>query len=122
MLNVRARTRVTAFGLALALAVVSSATCLLGAEARKAEMACCAAMGHDCGEVAVEQDCCALVPAPSALGVLGSLVATLTAPPLVALIPIAEEPADPQALSFIDDRVPTPPSRPTYLFVSVFRL
>jgi hypothetical protein len=116
-------TRLAAFGLAVALAVVSSATCLLGAEAHKTEMACCAEMSHDCGEIAIEQDCCALVPAPSSLGILGSLVAHLTAPPLVAMIPIAEpEPAASIDLSFIDARIPASASRPTYLLVSVFRL
>jgi len=121
MFSVKVRRRVTGCGLAVVLAVLSSATCLLGAEARHAEMACCAAMGHDCGQTSVDKDCCAVVPAPSALSILASLIAQLTPPPSVVVSTIARPEAAVLDLAF-GDSTPKSGSRPTYLFVSVFRL
>ena len=122
MLSITVRRRVTAFVLAVVLAALSSATCLLGADARGAEMACCAAMSHDCGEMSVEKDCCAVVPAPSALSILASLIAQLTPPPPVVVSIIAQPESAALDLSFSDSNTPKSPSRPTYLFDSVFRL
>jgi hypothetical protein len=122
MSGINVRRRVTAAGLALVLAVLSSATCLLGADASHTTMACCAAMSHDCGEMAVEMDCCAVVPAPSALSILASLIASLTPPPLVVISTFAQpEPSSPD-IWLADSNIPKSPSRPTYLVVSVFRI
>lgn len=123
-LKVEVRRRVIAFGLAVVLAVLSSATCLLGAEASKADMACCAAMSDDCGDMSVEKDCCAVVPAPSPLGPLGSTLSQLTLPPpvLVSLQFPQDLAATVVEVAFVESGIPRPSSRPTYLFVSVFRL
>ena len=117
--------RFVTWALALALAVVSSATCILGADVTEAQKACCAAMNHDCGDKGVEQDCC-LVDSPNLQGLTsGPLVAPLVPPALVALNTLAAEPQLTAAFfgsAALDAGAPKPSSTPTYLFVSVFRL
>ena len=44
--------------LAVAFVVALSARCATGGEMTDAQMACCAAMGHDCGPMAQRADCC----------------------------------------------------------------
>ena len=44
--------------LTVAFAVALSARCATGGEMTDAQMACCAAMGHDCGPMAQSADCC----------------------------------------------------------------
>ncbi|MGH9258063.1 MAG: hypothetical protein ACRD3C_26175 [Vicinamibacterales bacterium] len=111
--------------LAFALALVPSAMCVLSADMTEAQRACCAAMNHDCGGMAVKQDCC-----PSEAQ---SLVGFTSGPPpfqIVAPTPVvvtiaAREPlrvvrVSPSAA--LDSGAPSPSSSPTYLLVSVFRL
>ena len=45
--------------LALVFAITVSASCFTGQQTTMAEMACCAAMGHDCGSMGNGEDCCA---------------------------------------------------------------
>jgi hypothetical protein len=119
------RGRFVAWALALALAVVSSATCLLGAETTEAQRACCAAMNHDCGGMSVEQDCCA-GESPNVASVTSSLPMSLLAPPVQVAVNIIAPRPEAIVLTFgssaLDAGAPKPSSRPTYLFVSVFRL
>jgi len=104
---------------------VSSATCVLGADMTEAQKACCAAMNHDCGAMALEQDCC-VTDSPNLAGLTSAPPISVLAPPaLVAVNSI--EPAPEPTVSFFASAVfdvgaPKPSSRPTYLFVSVFRL
>jgi hypothetical protein len=113
------------WALALALALVPSATCLTAAEMTEAQKACCAAMNHDCDGMSVEQDCC-VATAPNPLGVSASVSAGshLAFPPLVVVNTIAEP--EPERSDFessvFDVGAPKYSSRPTYLIVSVFRL
>jgi hypothetical protein len=111
------------WALALALAVLPSATCLMGAEMTEAQKTCCAAMNHDCGEMAVQQDCCSAT-APGLVVAAGSPVSHLTPPALVVVnIITAPEPvASFLESSAFDAGAPQPSSRPTYLLVSAFRL
>ena len=44
--------------LSAALAVILSASCATAEEMTAAQKACCAAMGHRCGSMADEHDCC----------------------------------------------------------------
>jgi hypothetical protein len=117
MLRVEVRRRVTAFGLAVVLAVLSSATCLVGAEASQSEMACGAAMSHDSGDMSVDKDCCALVPA-SPPGVLGTLTSLLTSPPVIVNLMAPQDlAAGVLEVAFVESGLPKLSSRPTYLFV-----
>jgi len=113
------------WALALAIAVVSSATCVFGADMTEAQKACCAAMNHDCGDKGVEQDCC-VSDSPDLPGLTsGPLVAALVPPALVALNTLPAEPEPTATLvgsSALDAGAPRPSSTPTYLFVSAFRL
>lgn len=117
--------RFLTWAMALALAVVSSATCVLGAEMTLAQKACCTAMDHDCGAMAVEQDCC-VADSPSLVGLKSAPPISVLAPPALVMVNcIAPEP-EPTASFFasavLDAGAPKPSSSPTYLFVSVFRL
>lgn len=48
------------WALTLAFAVLLSADCATGKELTAEQKACCAAMNHDCGPMAKEQDCCSV--------------------------------------------------------------
>ena len=108
----------------LTLTVVVSTECLIGAAMTEAQKACCAAMDHNCDSAGIEQDCC-----PSESSNLTGFVAAspasllLTAPPVAVALPAAARvlPTSVCAPAF-DWVVPKSSSRPTYLFVSVFRI
>ena len=114
--------RLLTWALTLALGFVPSATCLLGAEVNAAQNACSAAMNHDGGDTAVEQDCC-VADSPNP-GLAGPLIAPLE-PPSVGLMSTLASRLQPTA-PFLGRPVvgaDGPHStRPTYLFDSVFRL
>ena len=123
---VRRITRTTRFltwALALALAVVSSVTCVLGAEASQEQKACCAAMNHDCGTAAIEHDCCA-TEAPAFTSLASGTVASPLAVPAPAMNLTATAPDFGSCLtaSCLDTGASPFSRRPTYLLVSVFRL
>ena len=52
-------TRPVSSVLALVFAITVSASCFTGQQMTMTEMACCAAMGHDCGSMGNGEDCCA---------------------------------------------------------------
>lgn len=52
------RARPIGWTLVVAFSVVLSASCTTDASMTEAEMACCEAMGHDCGPMANPEDCC----------------------------------------------------------------
>lgn len=117
--------RFPTWALAVALAVVPSVTCVLAADMNDAQLACCAAMHHDCDGKAVTQDCCAL-ETPSLAGLaVGTPAFQIAAPVPVAVNIAAVAPGldsgfgpftGPHAAS------PNPSGIPVYLLVSVFRL
>lgn len=123
--SMRRARRCLGWALSLALTVVSPLTCVVGAQATQAPHACCAAMDHDCGGLAVKQDCCAATDTHSPAGLTsGSSTVQVAAPALVAVDLVDTEPsvarlAPPAAF---DSGTPHPSSNPTYLLVSVFRL
>lgn len=125
--RIRLSGRAFTWVLALALVVVSSATCLLNAEMTEAQKACCAAMSHDCGAAAVTHDCCATESQSLAGFAAGPPVFQFAAPApaLVAADLVAAEPppaARVNPSTAFDSGAPNPSSSPTYLLVSVFRL
>ena len=110
--------------LMVALAVVSSAECLaIGLTPE--QKACCAAMQHDCGRMAIESSCCAnethddpsvAATKPSAGFVpVAALFAILTAPSISLQ-------GSPRFAVTAETSSPGPPGVPTYLFVSSFRI
>ena len=106
---------------AAALVVVLTASCAMGEPMTDAEMACCAAMGHDCGAMA-DMDCCS-----HGQGRTPQFVAATAAPvppPTAALIAVVAVPGTPQAgLRFVSRPLFTgtslrPARIPTYLLIS----
>lgn len=116
-------TRFLTWALAFGLAIVSSATCVLGAEVSQAQKACCAAMHHDCGTAAIEHDCCATEPAAFTSLPSGTVASPVAAPaPVVNLIATAPDLGTCLTASCLDAGASPFSRRPTYLLVSVFRL
>ncbi|HEY5619892.1 MAG TPA: hypothetical protein VIK60_18265 [Vicinamibacterales bacterium] len=117
--------RLLTWVLALAFALVSSATCILNTQMTEAQKACCAAMNHDCGAMAVKQDCCATEVQSLTHFIAGAPAFQLAAPaPVVMDVAFSEPPlaAHFSASAAFDPSAPNPSSSPTYLLVSVFRL
>ena len=50
--------RLASFALVTAVVLSLATQCLVGQEMTTAQMACCAATDHDCGQAAVAADCC----------------------------------------------------------------
>jgi hypothetical protein len=119
--------RLLASVMAVALALVSTATCLAAVVhmPEQSQHACCHGMNQDCGTgdaMAAQKDCCAV---PNADVARVSTTDQVVAPPALALslpfvfVPSAVPDAPGAAL---DPGIPKPSSSPTYLLVSVFRL
>jgi hypothetical protein len=111
--------------LALALAVVSSATCFAAAEMTPAQKACCAAMNGDCGEMAVGKGCCTSDSPNIASLPSSTLLSRLAQPALVLVSLPATQPDLPNLFRtshLFDSRAAKSSSPPTYLLVSVFRI
>ena len=109
---------------ALALAFVSSATCLAATPQMPdtQQHACCAAMG-DCGSAKTTmQDCCP-GQSPAFAGLVPIVASNLGTPSTVLVSIIAADVLAPRPQPAAFDRAISPPSRtPTYLLDSVFRL
>lgn len=121
--SIRRSTRFLPGALALALAVVPSATCLTAAEMTPVQKACCAAMNGDCGAMAVEKGCCPS-DSPNVASLLSSTSPSQLAPP--ALVPVslpATQPDLPNLFrTLFDSGAAKSSSPPTYLLVSLFRI
>lgn len=110
--------------LVAAIAVAVLGTCVIGAQTPE-QKACCAAMQHGCGEMALATSCCAgerqtdpgmvVAKAAATLFALDSPVGTAAA----FLVPIASDAARAFGL---DTVTVEPPGVPTYLLVSSFRI
>lgn len=125
---VRATGRTTRFlagALAVALVVVSSATCFLGANMTPAQKACCTAMNHDCGAMAMEQGCCA-TEAPNLTSLVSSVSTSLLAAPVLVVLGLTAAEFAPSTIlktsGTFDLASPISQRKPTYLFLSVFRI
>jgi hypothetical protein len=119
--------RLLASVIALALAFVSTATCLAAVMQmpEMAQHASCHGMKPDAGNAklnAAPKDCCAVRNAEVAR--LTSSDPVVTAAALVLVTPLAFEPLPVQDApgAALDPGIPKPSSSPTYLLVSVFRL
>jgi hypothetical protein len=119
----RALRPLVVFALTLALAGSAWAECLTG-DLTPEQMACCAAMNHDCGAAGVEMGCCATDPqTPDRMQAVSSkpdpVVFTLLKGPL-ALLPEPHLRLHPPAAGTYDREALKLPDRPTYLLLSVF--
>lgn len=117
----RQRVRHIGWTLAVAFAVTLSARCATAGNMTDAQMACCAAMGHDCGPMAQSADCCS----HEALRV-DQVFATakgiaLAAPPVVvAEFAPAPRPFFRSAFPHLTLATLTPSRVPKYLLLSTF--
>lgn len=122
--SLRRRTRLAASVLTVAMTLVLVATCLAAVEMTPEQKACCAAMAHDCGEMAFEKSCC-IGEGPNDDGLV-AVKATFAAFPPAIVVAVLDMPATlfaPASRFAATDRAPVkPPGIPTYLFVSSFRL
>ena len=117
--------RPVAAAMMFAVVAMLSASCLEAENMTPAQKACCAAMNHDCGQMAISEGCCtghtqetrSLSPATrveTATPALPVLVAVLDVPE-----PLASAPHFVRAASTTPVK---PPGTSTYLIVSSFRL
>ena len=113
--------RVVASAMGVAIAAVFSASCLSATSMASEQKICCAAMGHDCPDVALETDCCDFE--------MGEALTPLTrgelAPPSPAgaLIELPEPAATfAGAIATARTAPVKPPGTATYLVVSSFRI
>jgi hypothetical protein len=117
--------RILAATVALALILVSSVTCLLGAQMTPAQKACCAAMNHDCGAMALETGCCA-TEAPNLTSLAsGTLTSQVASPDVVmSSLSVADllPPVPFRTSVALGSDTPRYASRSTHLLVSVFRI
>ena len=121
----RRQTRGLAAGLLVAISVALSAQCVTTAEMSLAEQACCALMGHDCGPMAGEHECCKS-EAPRIDQRSAEPRATLPVPHAPAIdldLPPATSHLDSGAsVPVFTGLVVKPPGVPTYLLISTLRL
>lgn len=121
----RRHTRRVTFGLILTLAVMVSVECVSAEDMTPAEMACCAAMNHDCGEMVQKQACCASTAPRVEQGpavpriVLAVPQATSVQLPVLAA---ASYPGESRPAPVFIGVVPKLPGVPTYLLISTFRI
>jgi len=117
--------RFLAGALAVALVVVSSATCFLGATMTPAQKACCTAMNHDCGAMAMEHGCCA-TEAPNLTSLVSSMSTSSFAAPVLVVLGLTAAEFAPSAIlgtsGVVDLTPPIADRKPTYLLLSVFRI
>lgn len=122
--QLRRRARLTASSVTVAIAVALFATCVSAAEMTPEQKACCAAMAHDCGHMAIETSCCA-GEVHTDTGLVAAKL-TVSTSPAGTLIPTTATPtvlAVPNGRFRIADRSPLRSTNvPTYLFVSSFRI
>ena len=117
--QLRSGSRRLAGALALALAVVSSASCLaaISRESGTDHHACCAAMADGCGSATVSADCCA----DDSPGLAPAARFTL-APVDDAVLLWLPSPVAPFTSAAFDPDASNPIGPPAYLLDSVFRI
>jgi hypothetical protein len=101
------------------------ASCVSAAEMTSAQKACCAAMEHDCGEMAIEAGCCAPDSQSSRSLTPVGLLAPVLLPPPPSTPPVelfVLSPPLSSAVAGSEAAVPRPPGVSTYLLISTFRI
>ena len=117
--------RPLAGGMMFALIAMLSASCLAAESTTPAQKACCAAMAHDCGEMALTAGCCPGHAQEDTSASAANRVETAPAvvPMLVAVLATLEPPATAAGRVIRASTSPVkPPGTSTYLVVSSFRL
>jgi hypothetical protein len=113
-----------AVAVSTALCAMTFVTCLSAAELPARDMACCAAMQHDCHGMSMESSCC-VAPAVSQHAVVPPKPApedTLVGVLVAILMHTVEPPAIQSSVAAPAHLSPSPPGVPLYLFVSTFRI
>jgi hypothetical protein len=114
-----------ASGLMLAMIVVLATSCFALRGRTPEERACCASMGHDCGALAFERQCCS-GEATKLQAVAPATVTIAVAAPAAVLVALLEEPSPVVrglAISMLHQGWPIkPPGDPTYLLNSILRI
>jgi hypothetical protein len=125
VLKAARRRQFIASGLMLAMTVVLATSCFAMHGSTPEEKACCAAMGHDCGALALERKCCS----GEAMRVSAVTPATATiapsAPAAVLIALLAEPSPIVRGFSFPPFHrggLVKPPGDPTYLLNSALRI
>ena len=117
--------RPVAAAMMFAVVAMLSASCLAAENMTPAQKACCAAMNHDCGHMAITEGCCT-GPAQDDTNVSPANrveVATPTLPVLVAVLDVPEPVSQAAGIATPASTAPVkPPGTSTYLIVSSFRL
>jgi hypothetical protein len=118
--------RPVAAAMMFAVVAMLSATCLAAESMTPAEKACCAAMTHDCGEMAISEGCCT-APAQEGTSLFATSRVEMPAPALPPLVAILDVPEplglDAAGIATSTSTTPVkPPGTSTYLIVSSFRL
>lgn len=120
----RRRMRLAASAVTAALCVMLFVTCVSAAQMTPAQKACCAAMRHDCGEMARDASCC--TGETQADRSLVAAKPTSVALPIALLMAVLDMPRAPVAstrrVARAEPSALKPPGIPTYLFVSSFRI
>jgi hypothetical protein len=117
-------TKLVGWAVTLAMTVVLSANCFAAAGKTPEQRACCAAMHHDCGGVAIERGCCS-GEAKKLSGLTPAALKAAAAPPAVVLIAVLDAPepamltANVRALATLSLE---PPGAPPYLLASALRI
>ena len=123
--TVRRHVRSVTSGVILTLLVMVSAECVTAEDLTPAQMACCAMMNHDCGEMAPRQSCCSTVtPRVDQGSALPRMSLPVPHAPVIQLTMHAAAsypPISEHAPSFRGFE-PKPPGVPTYLLISTFRI
>ena len=117
--------RLVAGAMTFAVAAVVSGSCLAAEHLTPAQRACCAAMAHDCGEMAMTAGCCS-GQAPEADSPTAANRVELAAPLVPAIVAMLDSlrPVG-MAAGIVRPASSTPvkpPGTSTYLIVSSFRL
>ena len=121
----RRHTRRVTLGLILTLAVMVSVECVSAKDTTQAQMACCAAMSHDCGAMAQKQSCCGSTASRVVQGAAVprvSLMAPDATPVELKTPPPASFHDQSRPVAFFIDVATNPPGVPTYLLISTFRI
>jgi hypothetical protein len=114
-----------ASGLMLAMTIVLATSCFAMRGKTPEERACCAAMGHDCGALAFERECCS-GEATKLNAVAPTTITVAVTAPAAVLVAVLEDPS-PVVRGFAASMLHhggliKPPGDPTYLLNSTFRI
>lgn len=117
--------RPVAAAMMFAVFAMLSASCLAAENMTPAQKACCAAMDHDCGHMAITEGCCpGYTQEDTSLSPAGRVdVATPVPPVLIAVLDLPEPASQAAGVVAPASTMPVkPPGTSTYLVVSSFRL